>query len=220
VSVDLLVTVQRRGRLYGRNETRRAITAVLGAVGDVLPPSVFHRLAVHLPAEIRRHLPDPGTPVTGCRDFLGRIADRLLVDGPDAAFLARVVLENLNARPHGLTPGAVAHLAPADLRPLLSATLPDAPRTAAPALAVRPARNRTPLTTIPATVPFPAVAPVGATTPARAVTTARVAAETAAPVGPATADAVPADAGHRQPVLRRTVTGSTGPRGRVEPSGL
>jgi uncharacterized protein (DUF2267 family) len=122
--VDLLVMVQERGRLHGPNETRRAVRAVLGTLCDVLPPPIFQRLAVHLPVPVRIGLPYSGVPVSSCHDFVTRIGDRLLVDDPNAAFLARIILEQLNAVRHGHTPAQFADLAPADLRPLLRATAP------------------------------------------------------------------------------------------------
>ncbi|NMO57884.1 DUF2267 domain-containing protein [Actinoplanes sp. TBRC 11911] len=122
--MDLLVTVQERGRLHGPNETRRAVRAVLAALCDVLPPPIFQRLAVHLPSPLRMGLRDSGVPVSGCHDFVSRIGDRLLVDDPNAAFLARIILEQLNAVRHGHTPAQFADLAPADLRPLLRASAP------------------------------------------------------------------------------------------------
>jgi uncharacterized protein (DUF2267 family) len=123
-AVDLLAIVQDRGRLHGPNETRRAVRAVVGTLGDVLPPPIFPRLVVHLPGPIRIGLPSSGIPVHGSQDFITRIGDRLMVDGPNAAFLARIVLEQLNAARHGHTPARFAHLAPSDLRPLLRATPP------------------------------------------------------------------------------------------------
>ncbi len=119
--------VQQRARLHGPNETRRAVRAVVGALADVLPPTVYQRLAVQLPAAIRAGLPAPGTPVASCRDFLTRIGTGLFVDGPNAAFLARVVLEQLNAAGHPHVPASAAAYAPADLRPLLTAMPPSVP---------------------------------------------------------------------------------------------
>jgi uncharacterized protein (DUF2267 family) len=110
--------------LHGPNETRRAVRAVVGTLGDVLPPPIFPRLVVHLPGAIRIGLPSSGIPVFSSRDFITRIGDRLLVDDPNAAFLARIVLEQLNAVRHGHTPSHFAHLAPSDLRPLLRAMPP------------------------------------------------------------------------------------------------
>jgi uncharacterized protein (DUF2267 family) len=124
MDIDVVVTrVQQRAHLYGPRESRRAVCAVVATLGDLLPAQVFQLLTTHLPAEIRSALPRPDRPVSSCADFLTRIADRLLVDGPNAAFLARAVLEQLNTGGLGLTPAAVANLAPADLRPLLRSRL-------------------------------------------------------------------------------------------------
>jgi uncharacterized protein (DUF2267 family) len=122
--VDVLAIVQERGRLHGPNETRRAVRAVVGVLADALPPPIFQRLVAHLPGTVRIGLPHSGVPVSSCRDFITRIGDRLLVDDPNAAFLARIVLEELNAVRHGHTPAQFAHLAPADMRPLLKASAP------------------------------------------------------------------------------------------------
>lgn len=122
--MDLLAIVQERGRLHGPNETRRAVRTVVGVLADVLPPPIFQRLVVHLPGPVRIGLPHSGIPVAGCRDFITRIGGHLLVDDPNAAFLARIVLEQLNSAWHGHTPAQFAHMAPEDLRPLLRATAP------------------------------------------------------------------------------------------------
>jgi hypothetical protein len=132
--------VQQRARLHGPNETRRAVQVVVGALAGVLPPPVYQRMTAHLPAEIRVGLPAAGTPVAGCRDFLSRIGTGLLVDGPNAAFLARTVLEQLNAAGHRHVPASAAAFAPADLRPLLTA-LPPAPPLPVPPV-VRTIRRR------------------------------------------------------------------------------
>jgi hypothetical protein len=80
--------------------------------------------ATQLPAEVRDRLAQPAvrsaTPPT-CRGFLTRIGRRLHLDGPDVAFTARVVLEQLNAARRVLTPAAFAHLVAPDLRALVCA---------------------------------------------------------------------------------------------------
>ncbi len=130
---DLLARIQQDGRLYGRNESRRAIGAVLTSLSELLPAPAYRRLRSALPADLRRHLPRPGagriSPVAGVRTFVDRVAGRLHVDGPDAAFLARVVLTRLNTLGGAGAPAALAALVPADLRPLLRAGAPDAPVT-------------------------------------------------------------------------------------------
>jgi hypothetical protein len=83
---------------------------------------VLQSLLISLPAEIGEQLPaGPAVRIESCREFVAVIAGRLHLDQPDAAFLARVVFEHLNDPAYGMTPASVAHLTPADLRPLLSA---------------------------------------------------------------------------------------------------
>ena len=119
---DLLARIQRSGRLPGRNESRRVACGVLTVLSELLPAPSYRRLTALLPEDVRQRLPRPGAGriihVLDCRGFVARVADRLMADGPDAAFLARVVLQQLNAIGHGVTPAALAHLVPADLRPL------------------------------------------------------------------------------------------------------
>jgi uncharacterized protein (DUF2267 family) len=123
---NLLLRIEQRARLHGPNETRRAVCATLEALGGILPPPVLHPLLTAVPAEIRQHLPAAQVPkIRCCRDFITVIAGRLQIEAPDAAFLARVVFEQLNDPAYEVTPAAVAHLTPADLRPLLSARDPE-----------------------------------------------------------------------------------------------
>jgi hypothetical protein len=155
---SLLVRIEQRARLHGPNETRRAVGATLEALGAVLPQPIVHRLLMRIPADVRHQLPAgsglasaPRDEVENCRDFIGLIGRRLHIDEPDAAFLARVIFEQLNRPSRGLTPAGVAHLAPGDLRPLLTARLPEAvsqrPTHTMPAYAVT-ARRRTELGTV------------------------------------------------------------------------
>jgi uncharacterized protein (DUF2267 family) len=120
---DLLARVQSRGRLHGRNESCRAVRVVVEALGEFLSARAFHLLADQLPADVRRRLVKPTLPVRTmtASHFVARIGRRLLVDGPDAAFTARIVLEELNAGRPVITPAAFAHLVAPDLRPLLCA---------------------------------------------------------------------------------------------------
>ena len=189
---DLLARIQQRGRLHGRNESRRAVCAVVETLGEFLSVRAFHLLAEQLPEDIRRQVvkpTDPVRPVTAptCRTFLSRIERRLYVDGPDATFTARVVLEQLNATRRVITPAAFAHLVAPDLRPLLSARpLPEPPADQLPS----PRRLiRVPSTTArPTPVPLPATAARPAPAPA---TPARPALAATRPV-PATTRPVPA----------------------------
>lgn len=117
---DLLARVQQRGRLHGRNESRRALRAVVEALGEFLSPRAFHLLAEQLPIPVDHRPAVAGTPPTS-RGFLAGIARRLHMDGPDTAFTTRVILEELNATGRVITPARFVHLVAADLRPLLSA---------------------------------------------------------------------------------------------------
>jgi hypothetical protein len=117
---DLLARVQHRGRLHGPNESRRAVRAVVEALGEFLSARAFHLLSEHLPIPVR-HRPAMAGTVPTSRTFLAGIAQRLLLDGPDAAFTTRIVLEELNATGRVITPGRFAHLVASDLRPLLCA---------------------------------------------------------------------------------------------------
>jgi uncharacterized protein (DUF2267 family) len=136
---DVLARIQERGRLYGINQTRRAVHGVLGVLADLLPTPAFRRLTAHLPADVRPPVPSgEGRPieVLTCRAFITRLATRLHLEEPDAAFLARVVFEQLNTAAEGASPATVAHLVAADLRPLLSAGVPQT-RPAAPQFRIR-----------------------------------------------------------------------------------
>ena len=135
---DVLARIQERGRLYGVNHTRRTVQGVLDVLSDLLPSPALRRLTAHLPADVRPPLPPRETrtiEVLTCRAFIARLAARLFVDEPDAAFLARVVFEQLNTTA-GTTPAAVAHLVAADPRLLLRAGVPQA-RPLAPQYRIR-----------------------------------------------------------------------------------
>jgi uncharacterized protein (DUF2267 family) len=121
---DLLARVQHRGRLHGRNESRRAICAVVEALGEFLSPRAFHLLTDQLPDPVRHLVRGSASSVMArpsARTFLAGIAARLLMEGPDAAFITRIILEELNATGRVITPARFAHLVEADLRPLLCA---------------------------------------------------------------------------------------------------
>jgi uncharacterized protein (DUF2267 family) len=197
---DLLARVQQRARLHGRNESRRAVCAVVEALAEFLSSRSFHLLAEQLPEEIRRRLVKPAAglrPMTApnCRSFLSRVGRRLLIDGPDAAFTARVVLEQLNATRRVITPAAFAHLVAPDLRPLLCARpapqLLDekspAPRRVirVPAAAPRPVLASPPTLARVAPSPATAARPAAAAIPNPATTTRPAAAAIPNPATPA-----------------------------------
>jgi hypothetical protein len=160
---DLLSRVQQRGRLHGRNETYRAVRAVVEALGEFLSQRAFHLITELLPEDSRRHLrhtPKPGLPT--CRTFLDAVTTRLLLDGPDATFTTRVILEELNATGRVITPARFAHLVAPDLRALLCAQR--APITVdesnpAPRRTIRVGPAVTRPAVVPSTPPVPA-APV------------------------------------------------------------
>lgn len=142
---ELLVAVEHRARLHGRRESLRVVSGVTGALADVLPARASELLAPHLPDELRTRLAARArteTPAT-CRAFLGRVASILYVDQPTDAFLARVVLEHLNASLRVISPAAFAHLVAPDLRPLLRAGRPPVTRTA-PRVTIRTTQLRVP----------------------------------------------------------------------------
>jgi hypothetical protein len=117
----------------------------------------FDLLAERLPHPVVHRPAVPAGLPTG-RKFLAGIAGRLSLEGPDAAFTARVVLEELNATGRVITPARFAHLVAADLRPLLCAR-----RAPVTATETNPAPRRvirvTPAPVRPATTP-PVASPV------------------------------------------------------------
>src|SRR6185436_3050029 len=115
---DLLSRIQKSGRLHGRNESRRVTATVLGVMSELLPASAYRRLILTLPEDLRGQLPVPEAgrivEIIDCRRFLARVGERLYADGSDAAFLARVVLSELNTGERGVSPAELAHLVPMD----------------------------------------------------------------------------------------------------------
>ena len=118
---DLISQVRVRGRLHGRNEARRVIRAVLQAFRQLVPDDTYRQIAVQLPAEIAV---GPAVPGDG-RPLTREVARQLYVNEPNAAFLSRVVFEQLNAYCHGVTPASVADSLPAEVRALVSARADD-----------------------------------------------------------------------------------------------
>ncbi|WP_430783664.1 DUF2267 domain-containing protein [Actinoplanes sp. G11-F43] len=122
----LLADVERRARLHGRRESLRVVNGVVGVLSDVLPVRALELLTPHLPAEVRAGLAGRSRVETAatCRAFLERVSTILHAESPDNAFLARVVLEQLNGSLRVISPAAFAHLVAADLRPLMLAGRP------------------------------------------------------------------------------------------------
>jgi uncharacterized protein (DUF2267 family) len=137
---DLLIRVQRRGRLHGRHESRRTVCGVLEALGDILPTRALDLLTPQLPDDVRGRLPRrrPRDVPATCRAFLDRVATILDVEQPENAFRARVVLEQLNASLRVINPAAFTHLVAADLRPLLRSGRPELDRAEPARPASRP----------------------------------------------------------------------------------
>ncbi|MFI6076509.1 DUF2267 domain-containing protein [Actinoplanes sp. NPDC051343] len=214
---DLLARVQHRGRLHGRNEARRAVCAVVEALGEFLSPRAFHLLTDQLPDPVRHLVRDSASSVMArpdARTFLAGIAARLLMEGPDAAFTTRIILEELNATGRVITPARFAHLVEADLRPLLCARR--APITAdetnpAPRRIIRvsPAHIRPPAA--PATGPA-APAATSATRPAIAPAATAANRPATAPATSATRPAVaPAATSAARPAVAPAATSATRP---------
>jgi uncharacterized protein (DUF2267 family) len=161
---NVVSRVQFRARLHGRNETVRAVRAVLAVLAATAPAEPYRALTASLPAEL---VPPTAaaTPAPSRRRFVTAVAEALYLDEPSAAFLARVVFEELNRSHPATGPARMSTTVPADLRPLLTARAePDirhrqllsAWGTSAP-----------PLHTRPTTVPRPAL--VSAPPPAKRI---------------------------------------------------
>jgi uncharacterized protein DUF2267 len=122
---DLVSQIRAEARLRGRREAGRALAAVLAELCLLVPDTVARELAARMPADLP---PAPtGVPATSA-GLVSRVAARLIIDEPDAAFLCRVVFAELNAAPVGPAPAGLAPLVPAGLRPLLRARRDDPAR--------------------------------------------------------------------------------------------
>jgi uncharacterized protein (DUF2267 family) len=117
---NVVSRVRFRARLYGRNETVRAVRAVLAVLAATAPAGAFRTLTARLPAELVPPAAWPGSAASS-RQFVSGVAACLYLDEPSAAFLTRVVFEELNAYCPTTGPAGFAALVPADLRPLLTA---------------------------------------------------------------------------------------------------
>ncbi|WP_143162686.1 DUF2267 domain-containing protein [Couchioplanes caeruleus] len=130
---DLVSHVRARARLHGRNEARRVIRAVLQACRQFVPDRTFQQVNAQLPADVaapgREHGDEqPSVDGDACRTLIRSVARRLHVDEPNAAFLSRVVFEQLNNYCRGVTPASIAPSLPAEVRPLLAARSDDPAR--------------------------------------------------------------------------------------------
>ncbi|MFI5496739.1 DUF2267 domain-containing protein [Actinoplanes sp. NPDC051859] len=132
---DLVHQVRTRARLHGPNEARRVIAVVLDTCRQFVPDRTVEEIVAQLPADLAavRLAADgdgPRHPAgDALRALLSRVAQRLNVTEPDAAFLSRVVFAQLNRHCRGVTPASLCPLLPAELRALFSARGDDpAPR--------------------------------------------------------------------------------------------
>jgi uncharacterized protein (DUF2267 family) len=118
---DLVSQVRARARLHGRNQAGRVIRAVLQASRPLVPEPAFRQLVDQLPSDLA-DLPAHGDASPSLIDSVARA---LHVDRPNAAFLARVVFEQLNSFCRGVTPATIAPSLPAEVRPLFTARADD-----------------------------------------------------------------------------------------------
>jgi uncharacterized protein (DUF2267 family) len=117
---NVVTRVRVRAHLHGRNETLRAVRAVLAALAAVAPADAFRALTSRLPAEL---IPAAAGSVaaSNSREFIAGVAAALYTDDPSAAFLTRVVFEELNRGFPATGPARMSAALPRDLRPLLTA---------------------------------------------------------------------------------------------------
>lgn len=125
---EFIGQVQQRARLSSRGDAERASRATLETLGERVPEGLADNLAAQLPHEIGEHL--RRTEVYGGvgtgerfdrRDFVKRVASRAGVDEPQAAYLARTVLETVDEATEGAIVAKILDSLPPDLRSLISA---------------------------------------------------------------------------------------------------
>jgi uncharacterized protein (DUF2267 family) len=120
---EFIGRVQQQGRLSSMGDAERACRATLETLGERVPEGLVDNIAVQLPSEIADHLrrtevrEQSGTHVQfGRRDFISRVAERAGVGNDQAAYIARAVLDALNAATEGGLMAKVTESLPADLR--------------------------------------------------------------------------------------------------------
>lgn len=125
---QMIGVVQDRARLASRGDAERAVRATLETLGERIPDGLADNLAAGLPHEVGEHLRRTevmGGLGTGERfdrdEFLTRVAERSGTDPPQAAYLARVVLEVVDEATSGGTMSRVRDALPADIRQLATA---------------------------------------------------------------------------------------------------
>jgi uncharacterized protein (DUF2267 family) len=124
--------VQHRAHLSSRGRAERAIRATLETLGERIPEGLADNLAAQLPHEIGENLRRTevhGGAGSGERfdrhDFIGRIAARSGADEPQAAFLARAVLEVTDEATQGAVMSKVYESLSPDIRQLVTAGTAD-----------------------------------------------------------------------------------------------
>lgn len=105
---EFIGQVQDRARLPSRGSAERATRATLETLAERVPEGLADNIAAQLPHEIGEHLRRTliyGGEGTGGRfdlpSFVDRVAMRSEVEGPQATFEARVVLEVLDEATQG-----------------------------------------------------------------------------------------------------------------------
>ncbi|GAA3153995.1 hypothetical protein GCM10010466_51150 [Planomonospora alba] len=125
---EFIGQVQARARLAGRAEAERATRATLETLGERVSEGLADHLAAQLPHEIGENL--RRTEVYGGlgagerfgRDeFVHRIADKAGVKEPQAAYIARVVMEVTSEATQGGIMNKVCESLPSDVRELVTA---------------------------------------------------------------------------------------------------
>ena len=125
---EFIGQVQQRARQSSRGDAERASRATLETLGERIPEGLADNLAAQLPHEIGEHLRRTeihGGAGTGERfdrgDFIERVASRAGVDEPQAAYLARVVVEVVDEATEGAVMPKIRDSLPPDIRSLISA---------------------------------------------------------------------------------------------------
>lgn len=120
---EFIGRVQQQGRLSSMDDAEHACRATLETLGERVPEGLVENIAVQLPHEIADHLrrtevrQQSGTHVHfGRGDFISRVAERAGVGDDQAAYIARAVLDALNAATEGGLMAKVTESLPADLR--------------------------------------------------------------------------------------------------------
>jgi uncharacterized protein (DUF2267 family) len=129
---EFIGQVQHRAHLSGRGDAERATRATLETLAERIPEGLADNLAAQLPHEIGENI--RRTEVYGGagsgerfdrRDFIERVAARSGADEPQAAFLARAVLEVTDEAAQGAIMSKVYDSLSPDIRQLVTAGTSD-----------------------------------------------------------------------------------------------